>query len=168
MKKIEEIDNYLVNKLEYKYSLTDGQDSYGNPQVWLKLANRKDIIPVAHCVNDFNGRCVVATAYQNQDGHTVIYHFDIDGLLLNVELKINNKTIDSITPILSSANWAEREFKEMFEINPVGHPNPERIFLDESLSEGILNEYIPLSKASLGVADSDVMWSGVKEEAKND
>ncbi len=169
MNTIESISKLLKEKLGHDYRLEITQDNYDNPQLWLKLDNKDDILTVAECVRDLSGRCCVATAYQNKEksGHNIVYHFDVDGLLFNVELFTGNQSVDSITPIISSANWAEREMKEMFGINPIGHPNPTRLFLDPSIDEGALNEYISLSKASTGITKSDVQWQEIKKEAEN-
>jgi len=167
MNRTEEINEYLENRLrdknskENKYSFSIGEDSYGNPQIKISLDDRKDITTVAHTIAHFNGRCVVATAYLNDEGHAIVYHFDIDGLLVNVYLQTTDKTTDSITPIVSSANWAEREIREMFGIDTVGHPNPERLFLDESIEEGVLNDFIPFSKAATGLSESDIQWQNI-------
>jgi len=133
-----------------KYDLKDEYDLYGNIQIWLKLYDRKDILHIAQLVKDFGGRCVIISAYKKDDHHVLVYHLDIDGILLNVEVELFDNTVDSITPVLKSADWTEREFKEMFGIKLINHPNPKRLFLDESIAEGILGEYMPLSQAMNG------------------
>ncbi len=164
MNRTEEIDEYLRNKLTDKnnYSFSIKEDGYGNPQVKISLEDRKDITEVARCIDHFDGRCIVATAYQNDEGHTIVYHFDIDGLLINVYLQTTDRKTDSITPIISSANWVEREIREMFGLELIGHPDPERLFLDETIEEGVLNNFIPFSKASTGLVESDIQWQRIK------
>jgi NADH-quinone oxidoreductase subunit C len=54
----------------------------------------------------------------------------------------------------------------MFGINLVGHPNPKRLFLDESIAEGILGEYMPLSQAMNGAATC-CMWEKIESEREN-
>ena len=166
--KTEELNSALQSKIVNGYKLKEDRDSYENLSIWLTLEDKHDIQNVAEVVKSYSGRCVVATAYKNEDDtHTVIYHFDIDGLIVNVELHTDNKTIYSITPILSSANWAEREIREMYDVEPVGHPNKDRLFLDYSLAKGVLNEYISLSKMSLGVSENDILWENVNRGVKS-
>ncbi|GAX88220.1 conserved hypothetical protein [Lebetimonas natsushimae] len=153
----------LKNRITGDFDLRDEKDAKGNIQIWLKLFNRKDILHVAQVIKDFGGRCVIISAYKKDDHHVLVYHLDIDGILINVEVELFDNTVDSITPILDSANWTEREFKEMFGIKLVGHPNPKRLFLDESIAEGILGEYMPLSQAMNGAATC-CMWEKIESE----
>jgi Ni,Fe-hydrogenase III component G len=170
MNRTEEINEYLNDRLksgenqQKKHSLSIGEDGYGNPQIRVSIDDRKDITTVASCVANFNGRCVTATAYKNDGEHAIVYHFDIDGLLFNVYLQTTDNTTDSITPIISSANWAEREIREMFGIEMAGHPSPERLFLDETIEEGILNNFIPFSKVATGLAESDIQWQNIGQK----
>jgi Ni,Fe-hydrogenase III component G len=158
---IEDLNNALKSKLNY-YELKEDQDSYGNLIAWIKLKEKKDIEIVAKTIKAYHGRCIVATCFKNDDDtHSVIYHFDIDGLLVNAQVDTDDKTIHSITSILPSANWAEREIREMYGVEPVGHPCKDRLFLDYSIAKGVLNEYIPFSKISVGISQSDVLWEQV-------
>jgi len=164
--KIEEIIQPLQASLQYAYELKEDSDSYGNKLLWLKLDDKRDVINVARVIANLGGRCVTATAYKTDDGHVLIYHLDIDGILVNMEAHTTDNIIDSITPLLPSADWAEREFREMYGIEPIGHPHNERLFLDESIMKGVLNRYIPLSKMMLGVSESDILWERVEKENK--
>ena len=165
--KIEDLNSALQSKLVNGYEFKEDTDSYGNLSVWINLNDKKDIENIAKIIKAFSGRCIVVTAYKNEDDtHTVLYHFDIDGLIVNVELHTDDQTMYSITPILSSANWAEREIREMYGVEPVGHPDKDRLFLDYSLAKGVLNEYISLSKMSLGVSETDVLWENVNKGVK--
>jgi len=135
-------------------------DDFSNVQIWLKLPKR-EILHVARIVKDLSGRCVIVSAYQDNENYFLVYHFDIKGVVLNVEVNLKqDKNIESITPILRSANWTEREIKEMYNIEFLHHPNLNRLFLDESLDEGILDEYIPLSTAMNG-ASTCSMWEKI-------
>jgi NADH-quinone oxidoreductase subunit C len=153
----------LKERITGDFDIRDEKDSKGNIQIWLKLFNRKDILHVAQVIKDFGGRCVIISAYKKDDHHVLVYHLDIDGMLINVEVELFDNTVDSITPILNSANWTEREFKEMFGIKLIGHPNPKRLFLDESIAEGILGEYMPLSQAMNGAATCCI-WEKIESE----
>ena len=164
--KIKEIIQLFKEDLQYTYKLKEDSDNYGNKLLWLKLDDKRDITNVAIAVANLDGRCVTVTAYKTDNGHTLIYHLDVDGILINVEVNTTDNTINSITPLLPSANWAEREFREMYAIEPIGHPYNERLFLDESITRGVLNQYIPLSKMMLGVSESDILWERVEKESK--
>jgi NADH-quinone oxidoreductase subunit C len=94
----------LKERITGDFDIRDEKDSKGNIQIWLKLFNRKDILHVAQVIKDFGGRCVIISAYKKDDHHVLVYHLDIDGMLVNVEVELFDNTVDSITPILNSAN----------------------------------------------------------------
>ncbi len=149
-------------------SIKEDCDSYGNVSAWIKLESKESMSSVANIVKSFKGRCIVATAYKNSDdSHTIVYHFDIDGTIFNVEMNTNDNMFFSITPTIPSANWAEREIREMYGVEPMGHPDTDRLFLDYSIAKGVLNEYIPLSKLQRGVSETDIMWKKVKKDIDN-
>ncbi len=166
--RIDEFNNAIKTKITGGYELKEESDSYGNPNAWIILKSKKDAQAVAKAVKGYKGRCIVATAYKNEkdDSHTIIYHFDIDGTVINMQVTTDDQTVYSITPILKSADWAEREMREMYDIEVVGHPCSDRLFLDYSLVKGVLNEYISLSKMQMGVSDTDVLWSRVNKGTK--
>ncbi len=165
--KLEEFNNAVKSKISCGYEFKEDKDSYSNPSAWIILKDKRDSEVVAKAIKAYKGRCVVATAYKNdgEDVHTVIYHFDIAGTIINMQLQTDDATIHAITHILPSANWAEREIREMYGVEPIGHPNKDRLFLDYSIAKGVLNEYISLSKMQLGVSDTDVLWNNVNKEA---
>jgi NADH-quinone oxidoreductase subunit C len=74
----------------------------------------------------------------------VIYH--VHSLVNNIRLRIkcfmadSDHTIDSVTPVYSSANWMERETYDFFGINFAGHPDLKRILNVEEMA------YFPLRK----------------------
>ena len=51
-------------------------------------------------------------------------------------------TYPALTPAVPAAQWHERELKDLFGIDPVGHPDPRRLVLHESFPHG----YHPLRK----------------------
>jgi Ni,Fe-hydrogenase III component G len=155
------------NGLKYGFEITEEIDDMDNIQIWMKLKDKQEILFVAKIIKDFGGRCIIITAYKNEEYHNLVYHFDIDGIVINVEIELINDVVDSITPILKSADWAEREIKEMQGIELLNHPNPKRLFLDESIDEGILDEYIPLSSAMRGAATNS-MWERVNRQRQKD
>ncbi len=164
---IEEFNNAIKRKISHNYEIKEDKDNYDNIIAWVILSNKKDIEPVAKAIQAYKGRCIVVTAYKNKDdSHTVVYHFDIEGLLINVKLVTDDESIFSIADIIPSANWAERELREMYNIEPLGHPNKDRLFLDYSIAKGVLNEYIPFSKMQLGISENDILWKNVNKEIK--
>ena len=71
-------------------------------------------------------------------------------------------TVPSITPLFANADWHEREMMELYGIRVANQPNPRRLFLDEELDAGILNEAVPLSIMMNGACTKD-MWERIME-----
>jgi Ni,Fe-hydrogenase III large subunit/Ni,Fe-hydrogenase III component G len=62
---------------------------------------------------------------------------DMTFLVLRTEVDPSDPQIDSITPIIPGANWAEREVRDMIGVQPVGHPDPRRLVLPDDWPEGV-------------------------------
>ena len=96
------------------------------------------------------------------------YHFAVGGTLLTLTVRLYDPEtlqklpVPSITPWFRNADWNEREFIEMFNIEVVGHPNPKRLFLDERLDAGIMSKLIPFSAMAAGAA-SNTLWEQIME-----
>ena len=159
------VDNVVLKIEESLYNdfeLKKEYDKNANAQLWIKLKNRRYILCMAQIVKDYGGRCIIVSAYKNIGKHVLIYHFDIANIVINVEVQLQDNKVESITPILKSADWGERELKEIHGIELINHPNLERIFLDERMSKRILENYLPLSKIMLG----DIMSKSEQDFAK--
>ena len=72
-------------------------------------------------------------------------------------------TLPSITPQFANSDWHEREMMELYGIQVMGHPNPRRLFLDEELDAGILNEAVPLSIMMNGACTTD-LWERILQD----
>ncbi len=88
-------------------------------------------------------------------GYLVTHHFAFDAEHLLVSLlallPADDPRIDSISAEIPAANWAEREFRDLVGIEPVGHCYPKRLVLPDGWPEGVH----PLRK--------DVSWDHVPE-----
>lgn len=98
------------------------------------------------------------------DGHVheLAYHFDLDGdtVTLIVLLPGEGAEIDSLTPLFRSANWSERELMEIYAVRINGHPDPRRLFLDESVDAAVLERLIPFSTL-VNAASTKSLWEKV-------
>jgi Ni,Fe-hydrogenase III component G len=81
-----------------------------------------------------------------EDDFVMVYHFDINGVNLNVKARIpkNRPRIKTISDIIPGANWAERETMEMFGLVVEDHPDPRRLLLPDDWD--FSKEGHPLSK----------------------
>jgi NADH-quinone oxidoreductase subunit C len=78
------------------------------------------------------------------DRFTVVYHiFSLKHnfrLRLKADVDESDCSIDSVTSVWKSANWAERETYDMYGIKFKGHPDLRRMYMPEEF------EYYPLRK----------------------
>lgn len=170
-------EDKLKQKLGGNYTLDWDTDKKGVVCGWCKLVNASDIVPVAQVVADFIGRVMTISPYitsssEKPEHVEVSYHFYFEGInfTAHITLPQGQKEVKSITPILKSADWHEREMRELYNLQLTGHPNPKKLFLDDSI-KWTDKTMIPLSEALNG-ASSNTLWEKVMEaksgEAKAD
>lgn len=82
------------------------------------------------------------------------FAFDREHLLCSViaHLPENDPRVDSISPTIPAANWAEREIRDLVGIETAGHPYPKRLVLPDGWPDGVH----PLRK--------DVSWDHVPDQ----
>lgn len=153
-----ELENKLKEIFHNRYNFT-----CKNRAFWCEIKEEKDLLFLAGEFQKLGARVCTITCYILESGHEIVYHFDIQGKMLNLKFMIQNQSVCSITPLFQSADWAEREMSELYGITIINHPNPSKLFLDESLKENILNQYISLSSAMSGRV-SQILWDQVKEQ----
>lgn len=68
-----------------------------------------------------------------------IFSLDEDKLFLTLRMEVDPERpeLDSITPIIPGAGWAERELQDVMGIRVRGHPDPRRLLLPDDWPEGI-------------------------------
>jgi len=167
----------LSKEIGQTFSLRWETDNKGVVIGWCRLDSPLQITNVALVIAKIGARLMTITAYnikdeQDNDIHEIAYHFDLDGATCTVTIVIpfDGGEVNSITPILKTADWTERELQELYDIKVIGHPNPKRLFLDDSIDEGVMNNLISLSEAMNG-ASSQTLWEKVisansKEDVK--
>jgi Ni,Fe-hydrogenase III large subunit/Ni,Fe-hydrogenase III component G len=72
-------------------------------------------------------------------GISHLFSLDRDHIYVIIESGVSEADlrIDSITPIVPGANWAEREFRDAVGVYPEGHPDPRRLLLADDWPEGV-------------------------------
>lgn len=170
---MDKFSNELAATLGENYDLHWGTDKKGVVCGWCKLAHAEDICLVAEVVASFQGRVMtispLLTADHEKMRHMEIkYHFYFAGVNCTVSGTLPDvlKKISSITPILKSADWHEREMQELYNIELQGHPNPQRLFLDESIRMTD-QTMIPLS-AALNGASTNTLWEKIMRSGREE
>jgi len=72
----------------------------------------------------------------------------------------------SVTPVVPAAHWYEREAKDLFGVDPQGHPDPRRLVLHPDWPQGVhpLRKDFDGSQAISRIAHDDVTMTGVHGE----
>ncbi len=140
---------------------------------WCRLREAALILPAAEAVAGLEGRLSMITAYLSDSAkqkgvREIAFHFDLDGttLTLGIELPLEGARIPSLTPLFRNADWHEREFMELYDIQVIGHPAPRRLFLDRSIDPAAFERLIPYSTFSNG-ANSKALWEKVMARSGN-
>ena len=150
---------YIESGFDHRFS---HEDHLGNVDMYISLHDKEDIHAVALLIKKHNGRVVTITPYVVDKGFEIAYHFDAYGIVITVTLLTEDSSVDSITSNLKSADWTEREMQGLFNIKLLGHPNPDRLILDEKMAQGIFKEYMTLSDAMTGAA-TNTLWERINE-----
>ena len=142
----------------------------GLATAWLHLANPGDLPTAAARLKGAGGRLATTTvcrpdAQSHPDRHEIAYHLLLEGLPVTVKLTLEkDQAAPSITSIFANADWEEREMMELSGIRIAGHPNPRRLFLDESIEAGVFDRYVPFSEMT-NLANADAVWARIRAES---
>lgn len=160
MKSLHVTLNDIVQTMALRCHFEANHDS-----LWCEIGDKNLLLQLAEILQTMNARVCMITAYEKEGEHELVYHFDLNGVMLNLKLHVSDKCVPSITPLFKSADWTERELCEIYGITVENHPNPKRLFLDDSIKESVLKEYYSLSSAMSGNVSQE-LWSKVKAAEK--
>jgi len=86
--------------------------------------------------DEFNARFLISAGTDRRPlsgdyGIEHLFSIDREHLFVVLECAVapDDARIDSITPIIPGANWAEREFRDVIGVSPEGHPDPRRLIV---------------------------------------
>ncbi len=95
-------------------------------------------------VNQLHARFLISVGTDKRPlsgdfGIVHIFSLDRDHLyvLLESPIPADDLRIDSITPVVPGADWAEREFQDAVGVHAEGHPDPRRLLLPDDWPEGV-------------------------------
>ena len=173
-----DFNHKMTQKLGEKFDLKWDIDKKGVVCGWCSLVHSEDIYAVAEVVADFKGRMMTisplntpaafagdakgdASSIEKSVSLVINYHFFFKGINCTVCITLpdDQRSVQSITPVLKSADWHEREMQELYNIKLQGHPNPKRLFLDENIHMTD-HTMIPLSEAMNGSSTS-TLWEKI-------
>ena len=98
----------------------------------------------SYVFRDLDARYIVSIGIDDRpySGQFTVAHnfgFDREKVLCSilVNLPADEPVIDSISPQVPAANWAEREFRDLLGIEPLGCPSMKRLVLPDGWPEGV-------------------------------
>ena len=119
--------------------LEEIRERLGNMEVWVNKSQAwwletpsLDVEKMARLMVDIGARLVTVTASQAKESEfRMIYHWDLQGRLLNFVTITNQATIPSIPSICPAADWIEREIHDYFAVNFAGRELPTLVLSDQ-------------------------------------
>lgn len=81
--------------------------------------------------NDFKVRYIFEPANTSHGSLADLF------ITLRVSVEAYQPVVPSITPLVPAANWHEREMRDMFGIDPQGHPDPRSLIMHDGWPEGL-------------------------------
>lgn len=136
MKRAEIIENI---KVRAEGGIIDFQEkSYKRIYFTVK---REDLVKLArYLFNSARARFSTASGVDTRKAIEILYHFSMDEIGVIVTLRVilekTNLEIDTLTSIITGADWVEREIHEMLGVNFKGHPNLKHFLLRDDWPEG--------------------------------
>ena len=145
-----DIKDLVVVRLKEKFSKYNFETSKFRNELTIKL-DKKYIVKVCKFLKENEELefklCEDVTAIdwaKRTDRFTVVYHiFSLKHnfrLRLKADVDESDCSIDTVSSVWKSANWAEREAYDMYGIKFKGHPDLRRMYMPEEF------EYHPLRK----------------------
>lgn len=108
---------------------------------WMVSDGIIDVTAVTKLLMAVPARLMTMTGRYRPDGETdVVYHFDVEKEVVNISTHTIGQKLMSITPLLPSANWIEREIHDLYGVVFEGHPEFSRLIRPPQLSEGLYRE----------------------------
>jgi NADH:ubiquinone oxidoreductase subunit C len=142
----------------------------GLPSAWMALASPEDLPRFALALSKIGGRLATTTVYRPNPAdapgtHELAYHMLLDGLPITAKVTLQQgQGSASIARLFPNADWEEREMMELGGVKITDHPNPRRMFLDETIEVGVFDRYVPYSEFT-NAADHNAVWARIKEES---
>lgn len=148
-----------LNQLKEKFgSVIDRADLPSERRLFVFVDRAALKAVCGHIFAELDARYIISIGADDRpySGKFLVAHhfaFDREQLLCSIlaYLPGEDPTVESIAGIVPGANWAEREWRDLVGIKPVGHPCPKRLILPD----GWPDDAHPLRK--------DVDWNSVPD-----
>lgn len=111
------------------------------PDGWWMDAPQLDVLAAAAVMKEHSARLsTISAAMLPGDETEIIYHYFAGQQAYNFKVCTQHNAIPSISPVLPAADWIEREIQDLYRVEFVGHPHPERLLRPRQLAAGFFRE----------------------------
>jgi Ni,Fe-hydrogenase III component G len=108
--------------------------------LWM-AAPRLDVLAMAELMHRLGARLSTMTGVALNTGETtIIYHYCLGPVPINIKTETRDHAIPSITPVTRAADWIEREISDLYGARFAGHPNPARLIRPPALRPGFFRD----------------------------
>ena len=139
MEETRQIDSIGTLKEKFKDGILEFYEKSGKR--YYILIDPGSLLPfVDYIFNVLKARYQIISALDTPNGMEILYHFALDRLGKVVSLRIllphDKLEVESISPIITGAQWIEREISEILGIRFLNHPDPRKFLLSDDWPEG--------------------------------
>ncbi len=131
-----------VDKIKEKFSGKIKKFFEKSPRRYYIDIDKEDLLDfVKYIFNDLRGRYTILSGVDTPKGIEILYHFSFDEIgklvTLRVLLPRDNPEVESISPVITGAQWIEREIQDLLGVKFLNHPDPRRFILPDDWEEGV-------------------------------
>lgn len=99
-----------------------------------------DVTAMARLMTGIKARLATITARPLEDGsNRLIYHWDLEGTVINLATVTRNNSLPSIANICPAANWIEREIHDYFAVDFTGREDLQPLLLRSDSPSGLFH-----------------------------
>jgi NADH:ubiquinone oxidoreductase subunit C len=108
---------------------------------WWMIAPDLDVIQMVKQMKEWQARFSTMTGSLLPNEETaVIYHYCLDKTAYNFKVYTHENKIQSISNVLPAAEWIEREIQDLYKVQFINHPHPERLLRPLQMESGLFRE----------------------------
>ena len=136
----QKIDPIRAIKEKFKDRILDFNEK--SDKRYYILIHKDDLLAsVDFIFNELKARYQIVSALDTPQGFELLYHFALDKhekvISLIIILPHEDPKVESISPIVTGAQWIEREIADFLGVTFLHHPDPRRLLLPDDWPEGV-------------------------------
>ena len=106
------------------------------------LINKESLLDFVDFIfNELKARYQILSALDTPQGVEIVYHFALDKhgkvVSFSIILPHEDPKVESISPIITGAQWIEREISEIMGVTFLNHPDPRKFLMSDDWPEGV-------------------------------